>query len=134
MGNATPRKPEPRPIPRGEGGPPFDAGFFATAFRERVGALCKERSGNATVVLVQLADGRVLDLCHIELLTRRWMMAAVFREGSDCKEMDTTLVPYELITRITLSRRKASEKRLGFQLEKSAAAVSFETGGPKEAA
>jgi hypothetical protein len=131
MGNATPRKPQLRA--RNEGGPPFDAGFFATAFRERVGALCKERPGDATLVLVQLADGRVLDLCHIELLTPRWMMAAVFREGSDCKEMDTALVPYELVTRLTLSRRKASAKRLGFQLEKSAAAISSETGGRKDA-
>jgi hypothetical protein len=130
MGDATPRKPQLRA--RNEGGPPFDAVFFATAFRERVGALCKERPGDATVVLVQLADGRVLDLCHIELLAQRWMMAAVFREGSDCKEMDTALVPYELVTRITLSRRKASERRLGFQLEKSAAAVTPEKGAPRE--
>lgn len=133
MGDATPRKPALRALPRTEGGPPFDGGFFATAFRERVSALCKERPGDATVVLVQLADGRVLDLCHIELLTPRWMMAAVFREGSDCKEMDTALVPYELVTRITLSRRKASERRLGFRLEKSADKVAPDGGAPKEA-
>jgi len=121
---AAPRKPEPAALERAPGGPPFDAAFFATAFRERVGALCKQRPGAAAVVLVQLADGGVLDLCHIELLTRRWMTAAVFRDGSDCGEMDAALVPYELITRITLSGRKQSERRLGFQLEKSADAVT----------
>lgn len=113
------RKPSPETA-----GVPFGPGFFSTAFRERVGKLCKERPGDATVVLVQLADGRVLDLCHIELLTPLWMMAAVFRDGSDCREMDTALVPYEMITRITLSRRKATKRRLGFQLEKSTAAVT----------
>lgn len=119
------RKPSPEPSEGSAGTVPFGPGFFSTAFRERVGKLCKERPEEATVVLVQLADGRVLDLCHIELLTPRWMMAAVFREGSDCREMDTALVPYEMITRITLSRRKASERRLGFQVEKSAAAVTI---------
>lgn len=109
-----------KPSPETEAAP-FGPAFFSTAFRERVGALCKERPGGATVVLVQLADGRVLDLCHIERLAPRWMMAAVFREGSDCREMDTALVPYEMITRITLSRRTASERRLGFQVVKSEA-------------
>lgn len=118
------RKPSPESSEGSAGGAPFGPGFFSTAFYERVGKLCKERPGDATVVLVQLADGRVLDLCHIELLTLRWMMAAVFKEGSDCREMDTALVPYEMITRITLSRRKATKRRLGFQIEKSAVAVT----------
>jgi len=133
MGNATPRKQRPKTLRRAAGGAPFDAEFFSTAFRERVGSLCKERPDGASVVLVQLADGRVLDLCHIELLTLRWMMAVVFREGSDCGEMDTVLAPYEMITRITLSRRTASDRRLGFQVEKSAHTVTDESGGSKEA-
>ncbi len=51
------------------------------------------------------------------------MAAAVFRDGASCEEMDTVLVPYALILRITLSKRAAPERRMGFQLDKSAAAL-----------
>ncbi len=126
MADKTARKPRPGALARPAEGPPFGAGFFSTAFRERVGTLCRQRPDEAAVVLVQLADGCVLDVCHIELITRRWMMAAVFRDGADCEGMDTALVPYGMITRITFSRRKASERRLGFQLEKSISTVEHE--------
>lgn len=115
-----------QPAVRLLGGPPFDGAFFATAFRDRVRSLCAALGNAVPVILLQLSDGRVLDLCHIEGLTARWMAVAAFRDNADCKEMDTVLIPYETIVRVTLSNREASDRRIGFQLEKSLPALAME--------
>jgi hypothetical protein len=98
---------------------PFNHAFFQTVFPGRVRSLCESRSGEVAIVLLQLADDRELDLCHIELLAPRWMAVAVFRNGTSCESMDSVFVPYEMITRVTLSSRNAGERHMGFQTERS---------------
>ncbi|HXG61034.1 MAG TPA: hypothetical protein VNO22_06665 [Planctomycetota bacterium] len=100
----------------GDNRAPFNREFFATVFRERITSLCRNRSGDVAVVLLQLGDGQELDLCHIEILTARWMTVAVFRDAKSCEDMDFVFVPYEMITRVTLSKRDAAERRVGFQI------------------
>jgi hypothetical protein len=97
---------------------PFNHLFFQTIFPERLQAVCQGHSEGVPVVLLQLADDRELDLCHIELLAPQWMAAAVFRNSISCEDMDTVFVPYEMITRVTLSRRNAKERHLGFQCDR----------------
>jgi hypothetical protein len=92
--------------------------FFQTIFPERLVAACQAHSEEVPVVLLQLADERELDLCHIELLAPEWMAAAVFRNTASCDDMDMVFVPYEMITRVTLTHRNAKERHLGFQSER----------------
>ncbi len=118
-------------IPEGTGLPhssscPFDGPFFQTVFPERIQAACPGSSGTISVVLLQLADGHILDLCHIDLLTPHWMAVEAFRDTGSCDEMDVVFVPYEMIALITLSRRSPSQRRLGFRLEKPPSMVNAE--------
>lgn len=97
---------------------PFNHQFFQTIFAERLRAVCQGHSEEVPVVLLQLADDRELDLCHIELLSPQWMAVAVFRGGPSCEKMDTVFVPYEMISRVTLSRRDAKDRHVGFQTDR----------------
>ena len=117
----APQKPEPPATPASRA--PFNHLFFQTIFAERLRSVCQGHTEEVAVVLLQLADDRELDLCHIELLTPQWMAVAVFRNGTRCEDMDTVFVPYEMITRVTLSRRSAKERHLGFQAERPVPSV-----------
>jgi hypothetical protein len=115
----TDSSPQPEPEPKAKtamgSDAPFNHLFFQTIFPERLHAVCQGHSEEVPVVLLQLADDRELDLCHIELLAPQWMAAAVFRNSVSCEDMDTVFIPYETIIRVTLSRRNAKERHLGFQ-------------------
>lgn len=128
MKSDDPQKREARPTAVAGSSAPFNHAFFQSVFPERVRSLCEGHSGEVAVVLLQLADDREFDLCHIELLAPRWMAVAVFRNGTSCESMDTVFVPYEMITRVTLSSRKAGERHLGFQTDRSAHSM----GGAKQ--
>ncbi len=117
------RKAEPPPKPVMVSRAPFNPLFFQTIFPERLQIVCQGHSEEVPVVLLQLADDRELDLCHIELLAPQWMAVAAFRNEPSCETMDTIFVPYEMITRVTLSRRDAKERHLGFQREHPAPAI-----------
>lgn len=94
---------------------PFNPTFFRSVFPGRV-RRCRGPSGKVAVVLLQLADRRELHLCHIETLAPRWMAAAVFTDGSSPPGTDTVFVPYDMITRVTLSRREPEERHMGFRM------------------
>lgn len=115
------RESKARPVPASHA--PFNHLFFQTIFAERLQSVCKGHSEEVPVVLLHLADDRELDLCHIELLAPQWMAAAVFRNGASCEEMDTVFLPYEMITRVTLSRRNAKDRHVGFQAERPVPAL-----------
>lgn len=114
----APQKPESKHPATPASRAPFNHQFFQTIFPERLQSVCQGHTEEVAVVLLQLADDRELDLCHIELLAPQWMAAAVFRNGSSCEDMDTVFVPYEMIIRVTLSRRSAKERHLGFQADR----------------
>lgn len=108
---------------------PFNHVFFQTIFAERVRSVCEGHSEEVPVVLLQLADDREFDLCHIELLAPLWMAAAVFRNGTSCDNMDTVFIPYDMITRVTLSRRGADERHAGFQVDRPMGTVARKSEG-----
>ena len=66
-------------------------------------------------VLLHLADGAILDLCHIEQLFPDWMAGRVYWDPKTCDRMDLVFVPYALITRVTFSLPSIHERRIGFQ-------------------
>lgn len=105
----------------------FDAAFFSGFLGERVRALCAQQPDRVPVVLLHLADGAVLDLCHIEQLFPDWVGCTVFHDAKTCTRMELVFVPYALITRVTISLPSIHERRIGFQTpETSTDATSFE--------
>lgn len=94
----------------------FDAAFFSGFLGDRVRALCAQQPDRVPVVLLHLADGAILDLCHIEQLFPDWVGATVFHDVKTCTRMDLVFVPYGLITRVTISLPSIDERRIGFQL------------------
>jgi len=93
----------------------FDAVFFSGFLGERARALCAQQPDRTAVVLLHLADGAILDLCHIEQLFPDWMAGRVYWDPKTCDRMDLVFVPYALITRVTVSLPSIHERRIGFQ-------------------
>jgi hypothetical protein len=105
----------------------FDAAFFSGFLGERARALCAGQPNRIPVVLLHLADGTILDLCHIEQLFPDWMGGTVYHDAKTCDRMDLVFVPYALIMRVTISLPSIHERRIGFQMpETSADATAFE--------
>lgn len=93
----------------------FDATFFSGFLGERARALCARQPDRVPVVLLHLADGSILDLCHIEELFPDWMGGTIYSDPKSCDRMDLVFVPYALITRVTVSLPSVHERRIGFQ-------------------
>lgn len=103
-------------------GPLFGVPFFGTILRDRLGKHCSGIGADTPQVLLHLADGSLLEICHITELAPRWVAVTVFRDERACDRMDLEFVPYQLITRVTLSSRPSDERQLGFNVERSQAA------------
>ncbi len=110
-------------------GPVFGLPFFMSVLKSRLMRHCNEVGPDVPQVLLHLAEGSVLDLCHIVELSPKWIAAAVFRDDADsCDKMDVEFVPYELIIRVTLTGRSAEgPRRLGFDVNRSVAALEAAT-------
>lgn len=96
-------------------GPQFFLGHLAAYVRE----CCPDPSEALPFVHLHLASGEVLDVCHVIGLTPRWVALAVFEGNS--RAMRTELVPYEAITRVTISPGQAQGTHMGFHQETPAA-------------
>ena len=98
---------------------PFGPGFFLG----QLGAFARERCpdpGEALpVVELHLVTGEVLDLCHIMGLAPAFVALAVRegpRGGSGEAPMRTELVPYGLVSRVTIRSVRATGAHVGFDL------------------
>ncbi|MBI4311016.1 MAG: hypothetical protein HY681_04460 [Chloroflexi bacterium] len=95
----------------------FDARFYHEVLPERLLAECKLRPGDTLVVVLQLADGAALDLCHLVHLGEEWFSVQYFRDAESCDDMDLAFLPYELVKMVTVSLRHPSARRIGFSLK-----------------
>jgi len=109
---------------------PFGASFFCTVLFDRVWALCHGSSPGVPIVQLHLVDGSVLDLCHVTQLAPQWISVAVFREVPSCDDMDLVFVPYAAIHRVTISARPPAERPIGFQMDRSEAALKQDHADP----
>jgi hypothetical protein len=107
---------EPAEIPMSA---PFGPGFFLG----QLGAFARERCPDPAealpVVELHLATGEVLDLCHIMGLAPAFAALAVRqspRSGTGDAPMCTELVPYALITRVTIRSVRAAGGHVGFDV------------------
>jgi len=103
--------------------PAFGLPFFGTMLSSRFQSHCSGAGPEVPQVLLHLVGGEVLDVCHVVEFTPRWIAVAAFRDDRTCEQMDLEFVPYELIHRVTLSSRPAEDRRLGFDVQRSQAAL-----------
>ena len=97
----------------------FDAAFYREVIPERVTAECQGRPDAVPVVKLQLANGQVLDLCHIVHLADDWFAVKHFRDAETCDDMDFAFLPYGLVGLITVSIHHPTQRRIGFSLEEN---------------
>ena len=94
----------------------FDGEFYRQVLPDRVGQQCQGRKDVVPVVLLHLNNGQVLDLCHIAHTDKEWFSVLYFRDIETCEDMDAAIMPYELVSFITISTAEASKRKLGFAL------------------
>ena len=93
--------------------------FYKAVLPDRVERECKREPGRVPVVQFLLADGTTLDVCHIAHLADTWLGVAAYRDAAACEDMDFAFLPYEAVTRVTLSLHDSSARRIGFDTAKS---------------
>lgn len=99
-------------------GAPFDAAFFGDVLPERVKQQCQGQPENVPVVWLQLADGRVFDVCHIAQFAPAWMALFYYRDTTTCEEMDLVFLPYGLVTTVTVSLHHKAKRPAGFDVSR----------------
>ncbi len=102
-------------------GAPFGPGFFLGQLRAFARELCPNPAELLPSVELHLATGEVLDLCHVMGLAPAFVALAV-REmrgssGTDGAAMRTELVPYALITHVTIRPVHGNGPHVGFNPE-----------------
>jgi len=95
----------------------FDSDFFTTV--DLVKADCAVQPEGVSVVELRLADGTILDVCHVLFLGPGWLAAACYPFHGPHSRLMTEFVCYEFVTRISVSVQQVQTRRLGFDLQKS---------------
>lgn len=97
---------------------PFGPGFFMGQLRAFARECCPSHLEPLPSVSVHLATGEVLGLCHVMGLAPSFVALAVHDEarggGATSMAMRTELVPYTLITRVTIRPRRGADTHVGF--------------------
>ena len=107
----------------------FDANFHRSVLPEWIKTQCEGKPEGIPVVELRLADGALLDLCHIVNLADQWMAVAHFRDLGSCDEMDLAFVRFETVVRVDLSMHDPRSRRIGFDVTRVTV-----TGAPGTAA
>src|SRR3990172_1079682 len=111
----------------------FNAAFYREALPERVAAECHGRPDAVPVVKLHLANGQVLDLCHIVHLADDWFAVQHFRDAETCADMDLAFLPYGLVGLITVSIHHPGSRRLGFSMGEKPGPQAAQMQGSREA-
>lgn len=111
---------------------PFGPGFFLGQLRAFARDRCPDPSEGLPGVELHLATGEVLELCHVMGLAP-CVVALAVRDGSGTEaRMRTEIVPYSLITRVTIRSVRAAGGHVGFDLHHAPEILSH-AGTPEEA-
>jgi hypothetical protein len=105
---------EATPDPTSE--PPFGPSFFLSVLPDRIAIACEAAPRQVPVVWIRLADGTLLDLCHVPALTPRYVVVSAYRDIETCEDMDLVFVPYPFITWVRVALFEPARRRVGFRL------------------
>lgn len=112
----------------------FGPAFFLGPLRAFARECCPSSSEGLPSVSLQLATGEALELCHVAGLAPAFVALAVLDDarsaGRATPAMRTELVPYGLITRVTIRPRHDTSARVGFDLRHEPQVIS--AGSPEE--
>lgn len=100
---------------------PFGPMFFLEQLHAFVRDRCPNPDEHLPAVEVHLADGEVLDVCHVMGLAPLWVALAVNdteRTAHEPSPMRTELVPYQIVSRVTIRSTRKELAHLGFDLNK----------------
>lgn len=97
---------------------PFGPMFFLRQLGSFARDRCPDSAEGLPVVHLHLADGEVLDICHIIGAAPDWLVLAVNEpEGSSsAPAMRTEFVPYAMVQRVTIRAARAGGHHVGFDL------------------
>jgi hypothetical protein len=95
---------------------PFGPSFFLSVLPDRIAIACEAEPRQVPVVWIRLADGTLLDLCHVPALTPQYIIASAYRDAETCDDMDLMFVPYPLITWVKIALFEPTRRSLGFRL------------------
>lgn len=120
--------------PQPGGGAPFDAAFFLGQLAGFVRDRCPPPEAGLPKVELHVADGDVLDLCHVIGVARDWVALAVKEPtGSGAQpRMRTELVPFGSLVRVTIRAAGESAEPVGFDLRRAPAVLAASTPATPE--
>jgi hypothetical protein len=97
---------------------PFGPGFFLRQLGAFLTDRCPEPEAKLPGLFLHLADGEVLDVCHIIGIAPGWVALAVRQEERQATEstMRTELIPYSMVVRVTIRAGHHGEAPIGFDL------------------
>ena len=98
-------------------GPVFFLGQLGAFVRDKCPAPCE----GLPVVEIHLAEGEVLDLCHVMGVAPTWVALAVneLNARDDEPRMRTELVPYARIVQVTVRSCRSGKPDIGFSDERA---------------
>ena len=91
-------------------GPSFFLGYLARFVRDH----CPDPAEKLPVVQLVLADGAIVNVCHIIGVSAKWVMVAARDMAAHQDEMAVELLPYPLIQRVSIRARRGESASIGF--------------------
>lgn len=91
-------------------GPMFFLRHLGVLVRDR----CPDPGERLPSVSLWLADGSTVDVCHIEMVSPRWVALAIRGASRPGRPMPLLLVPYETIIRVQIAEPADDVKAIGF--------------------
>jgi hypothetical protein len=106
---------------------PFGPSFFLGHLGRFVRDHCPDTTEKLPAVQVRLADGEILNLCHIIGVSPRWVMLAVRNTASHSDGMAIELVPFERIMGVRIGTPHAEGTFVGFAQSQAPRIIEAET-------
>ena len=105
---------------------PFGPLFFLHQLRGLVRDRCPDPEERMPVVELRLTDGEVLDICHVMGVAPTWVALAVneLDHVHGDPAMRTELVPYAIISRVTVRAGRHGTGHLGFETGAAASIIA----------
>ena len=105
---------------------PFGPAFFLKQLAAFLRDRCPDTEAKLPGLYLHLADGEVLDVCHIIGIAPAWVALAVRQEDRQESEpsMRTELIPYSMVVRVTIRAGHHGEAPIGFDLAREPSMVA----------